>query len=184
MIALKKALKILGLSVIMLILLRGVIYRLAIKYKETGSRTEVVITNPGLIKKIDGRFNSPQNAKDIVDIADKITNELLSFSSDKVSKDPNVLVDSKKANCVGYSSMFNSIANYLIVKSNLQGVIIAEHKVGRLELLGLDLHPYLDNPFYKDHDYNIVTDTKAGEKITIDPSVSDVFGIRRIAVAK
>jgi len=90
------------------------------------------------------------------------------------------LIETKKANCRGYSAMFNSIANYLIIKNNLQTEYKAEHKIGEIKFLGIDVHQYFDCPFYKDHDFNELRNLFTGEKLSIDPTVSEYLWIETV----
>ena len=165
-----------------LILFRGIIFRLAVKYNEIGTRPEIALTNKKLIDKIDiESTNKIIEAKLILEIADEITKKELKFTTKKSSNNPNELVNTNLANCVGYSAMYNSIANYLINKNDLHNEIVAEHKIGQLELLGFNLHDYFENPFFNDHDFNEITNKVTGEIFLIDPSVSDYLWIKRVA---
>ncbi|MBL7794343.1 MAG: hypothetical protein JNK77_18570 [Saprospiraceae bacterium] len=178
----KKALKIIGVLFLMLILFRGSMYRIIIKYNEVGTRPEIEITNINLIEKIESKSaNKKIGFKEIVDVAIEITNKELSFTTNRASNNPNELMNTKQANCVGYSAMFNSIALYLIRKNELQNEIEAEHKIGQLELFGINLHQYFENPFFRDHDFNEIIDKKNGNTILIDPSLSDYLCINRVA---
>ena len=178
----KKALKIIGVSILILILFRGIIFRLVIKYNEIGSRPEIEITNSNLIEEIESNSENREiDLKEILEIADKITKEELKFTTNQASNNPNELMYTNQANCVGYSAMFNSITNYLIRKNKLQDEIEAEHKIGQLELFGINLHQFFESPFFRDHDFNEITNKKTGEKIFIDPSVSDYLRIKRVA---
>ena len=178
----KKALKIVGALILMLALFRGTVFRFAIKYNEVGSRPGIEVTNSKLIEKI--KINTKNREIDlsgILKIADKLTKEELKFTKNRVSNNPNKLIDTNQANCVGYSAMFNSIANYLINKNKYENEIEVEHKIGQLELFGINLHQFFESPFFRDHDYNEITDKNTGKKILVDPVVSDYLRIKRVA---
>jgi len=177
----KKFLQIIVFSILVLILFRGTIYRFFIEYTEIGKREKLEITDEKLIQKIKNKSANRQlNLKSIVNIASEITREELSFTTNRISNNPNVLINLKQANCVGYSAMFNSIANYLISKNELQDEIEAEHKIAQLSILGINLHQFFDSPFFADHDFNEVKNIKTNELISIDPSVNDYLRINRI----
>lgn len=179
----KKIFKIIGILILALILFRGVIYRLLIKYNEIGTRTEIKITSRKLIEIIETKSaNRKLDLEKIVDIADKITNEELEFTTSRASNNPNMLINSKQANCVGYAAMFNSITNYLIRKNKLQNDIKAEQKIGQLTLFGINLHQYFESPFFRDHDFNEIIDKKTGKIIAVDPSLSDYLWIKKVAL--
>jgi len=151
----KKTLKIIGISILILILFRGFFYRLLIKYSEIGIRTEIKITHQDLIKKIETKSADKKiDVEKIISIANSITNEELRFTGSRASRNPNELINTNRANCTGYSAMFNSIANYLIHKNELEKKIEARHLIGRLEFLGIDLHQFFESPFFRDHDFN------------------------------
>jgi len=134
------------------------------------------------MERIERKSKDKKNdLKSIVEVADEITTTELKFTTNRASNNPNELINTKQANCVGYSAMFNSITNYLIRKNELQNEIEAEHKIGQLELFGINLHQYFESPFFRDHDFNEITDKKTGNKISIDPSVSDYLWINRIS---
>ncbi len=177
-----KTLKIIGISVLILFLFRGFIYRFFIKYNDLGTRPEIEITNRNLIEIIERKAaKRKMDLKEIVEIAGEITKEELKFTTNQVSNNPNELIKTKQANCVGYSAMFNSIVNYLVKSSELQNEIDAEHKIGQLETFGINIHQYFESSFFRDHDFNKITNKRTGEIISIDPSVSDYLWIKRIA---
>ena len=179
----KKKLKILGILFIVLIAFRGSIYRLIISYDDIGNRQNVQLTNEKLISKINHNISNINiDLNTIVEVANQITNEELSFTMSESSNNPNEIFDEKKANCVGYSSLFNSITTYIIFKNNLQDEIVAEHKIGEIYLFGVNLHQFFESQFFKDHDFNEIRNQKSGEQIFIDPSLSDNFRINRINV--
>ena len=178
----KKAIWIISISIMILALFRGIFYRLIVNYNDIGYRTTIAITNQELIDNIKQlSANSAPDIYEIAEISDIITRETLSFHFGNSSNDPNALIDTKQANCVGYSALFNSVANYLIAEHDLQDEIKAVHKIGQLDFLGIDIHQFSDNPFYKDHDYNEIINIKTDEIIAIDPTVSDYLRIKTIS---
>jgi len=179
----KKLLKIFVLIILSLILLRGIIYRQIIKYKSVGVRNEIVLTNQELIKRIENNINDDQiSIKKIVNIARNITSKELKFTSKKTSVNPNKIGINSSTNCVGYSATFNSIVNYLIKKNHLEKSIKATHEIGKMELLGNDIHQYFKSPFFKDHDFNKVVNLETGETILIDPTINDYLGIKTVSL--
>ena len=178
----KKAVKIIGLSILILVLFREMVFRKTIKYVEIGSRPEIEITNGKLIEKIERNSeNKDFDLQEICELAADITKEELEFTTNRASNNPNELINTHQANCVGYSAMFNSIANFLIRKNKLTGEIEAKHRIGKLEIFGINLHQYFQSPFFKGHDFNEVTNKTTGERVFIDPSVSDYLLIKRVA---
>ena len=90
----------------------------------------------------------------------------------------------KKANCIGYSSLFNSIVEHLIKEQNAENDYRARHLIGRLEFVGFDLHQLFKDPFFQDHDYNEIENIHTKERIYVDPSLSDYFRINRVSSTK
>lgn len=179
--SMKKRFKIIGIVVLLLILFRGIIFRSVVKYSDIGTRSEITITNQKLIKRIeDHSKNKPINQKNIIEIAKEITTDELQFTIKKTSNNPNALININQTNCVGYSAMFNAIANYLIKTHGLQHEIKAQHKIGQLEVFGLNIHQYFKSSFFKDHDFNEIIFKKTNDTISIDPSLSDYLWINRI----
>ena len=173
-----RALKFIAIAILLIILFRGMIFRSLISYTSIDTRERIEITNSNFLDKIKSKSTkSTIEIEDIIKIARSITNEELSFSKGQVSRDPNELIMTHRANCIGYSAMFNSIANYLIKKNGLKNKFEAKHRIGRLELLGLNLHQLFDSPFFKEHDFNEIINLQTSEVISIDPSVSDYMWI-------
>ena len=175
----KKTVQIGGLICLLAVLFRGPVFRLAIGYTEIGSRPAIKITNKDLLQKIKDKAAGKQiDADEVIRIATEITTEELHFTTDQASNDPNVLVKTNKANCVGYSALFNSVANELIREQGLAGRVTAEHKIGKLDLFGMDLHQFFAGSFFKDHDFNLVVSSE--REVAVDPSVCDYFWIEEV----
>jgi hypothetical protein len=178
----KKTLKIIGISILILILFRGFIYRLLINYNEIGERAVIEITNQELINKIESKSTSREiDFEEIISIANSITIEELRFTGNRASNNPNELMNSRQANCIGYSAMFNSIANYLIKENGLSQEIESRHKISQLDLLGINLHQFFENSFFRDHDFNEIENLKTGEIMSVDPSANDYLGIKKVS---
>lgn len=122
--------------------------------------------------------------EEIAKIATGITGEELQFTMDHVSSNPNELIHANRANCVGYSAMFNSIANYLIRTNKLESEMEATHKIGKLSFWEFDLHQLFNSAFFRDHDFNELKNKKTGKVIFVDPSVNDYLMVTRITKGK
>ena len=79
--------------------------------------------------------------------------------------------------------MFNAIAIYMIQEEDLDKEYEIQHKIGKLEFIGIDLHQYSDSPFLKDHDYNIILNKVTKEEVAIDASVSDYLWVKKVRAA-
>lgn len=182
---LKKALKILGLVICLVLLFKGWIYRCTVTYREIGQRQIILLQDSGTIADIRNLRNDRElSLEEIVEISLSVTNARLRFTSGKVSSNPNTVVGIGKANCVGYSALFSSIANQLFRKQRSGQSFRARHLVGRLYFFGVDVHPFFSSPFFRDHDFVEIEDVSIGEKIFVDPVVCDYLGIKRVTCNK
>ena len=118
-----------------------------------------------------------KNIEDIIYNAIDLTTHRLSFASQKTEVDPNLSFHGRQAHCVGYAAFFATACNFLIEKNGLQEEWKAEHIRGRIEFLGIDLHQFSADPFFRDHDFNLVENRRTGERYLVDASVRDVLGI-------
>ena len=169
-----------------LILTRGLIYRLSMNYIKLAERTEIRVVESELSEIIESnrKEETELSIEQIIRISTKLTNKTLKFSMTKVSNDPNVLIETRLANCVGYASFFRTVANKLVKDEGLEDKYVIKHWKGGLELYGVDVHQYFASSFFKDHDFIEVQNLETGEKIHIDPSVSDYLKIDRIRSKK
>ena len=174
----KKVLKKIGIALLLILLFRGFLYRQTIHYTPIKERKSIPLTNQKIITSIQIEVkNKPLDLPTIARIATKITTSHLQFTFQKVSNNPNKIAVTGKANCVGYSAMFSSIANYLIRASKLEKQLEVKHLVGKLDFLSINLHQFFTDSFYQDHDYNVIEDKITGSTILIDPSIEDYLWI-------
>lgn len=164
---------------------RGSIFRQLITYHPTGERGTYQLKNKDLIDLLDSA--SVQAAlpslPEIVKGALSFTGNALSFAATGTSNDPNVLMFSGRAHCVGYASFFTSICNFWLKHSNYEDEFIARHRVGQLHFLGIDIHKYFKSPFFKDHDFVTIEDRHTGEVIfTVDPTIYDYLAIKYVTL--
>lgn len=80
--------------------------------------------------------------------------------------------------------MFSAIADYLIKRYGLQDRYEVDHLVGHLRFLGINLHNFINNPFFRDHDFNSIKDLRTGEAIYVDPSIYDFLRIKKVSIRK
>ena len=179
---LKRTVAIIGIILLMIFGLRGWLFRTTVHYQKISERPSFHQIDENVLSIIDQQRNSKtlNQINPILKIAKKITNKTLSFSTGNVSENPNQIVKTGKANCVGYAALFASISNQLIQENNLGKKFEVLHVVGQLDFLGYDLHQINNDPFFANHDYCEVKNKVSGESFYIDPTVSDYFWIDRI----
>ncbi len=177
----KKIIKYIGIIIILLILFRGFLYRTLVNYSKIEIRNNIELTDKNLIEKINEQTeNKTLSIEEIIELSNRMTSEELNFTFDKISSNPNLVSELKKANCIGYSSLFNSIGNYIIGKQKLTDKYEFKHLVGKLDFFGLDIHKLFNSPFFKDHDFNEIKNKLTNEKIYVDPSVRDYLRIDNV----
>lgn len=168
---------------ILLLIFKGFLYRNLITYTKIGSRKNYKITNEKIIQNIEEYIKDKElTIDDIIEISNKITSEKLKFATKKTSNNPNINFEIKKADCIGYSSLFNTVGNYILQQQNLSETYEFKHVVGKMKFLGYDIHNMFKKPFFKYHDYNEVVNKKTGEKQYTDPSLYDYTWIDRVTV--
>lgn len=167
-------------------LFKGTIFRLVITYKSVGLKINYVASELNLTSKIDD-FIKIHNDFDIEVILQEtldFTNEQLHFTFSKNDNDPNKLIISKSANCVGYATFFSSTFNYIINKYKLSHTWKASPQKGQLYFFNTNFHNYIKSPFFKDHDFVIIENLKTGQELAVDPTINDYFGIEDITYKK
>lgn len=174
----KKTFLIIGLFLGAIFLFKGEIYRIFIGYKSVGERAGNEIQNSDLLQLL--QANKHDSIEEIIDFARKTTNEHLAFSTGNCSRNANEVFEDGKANCIGYSALFNAIVSYQIKQQNLEKKYRTKHLVGKLEFLGFDLHKLFENSFFKEHDFNMIEHIPTGKRIYLDPSVSDYLRIDEV----
>lgn len=176
-----KIFKVLVIVIILLILFRGWIYRNTIQYSRIGQREKIEINNLKLKTLINNEINDRKlSLEEIIEISNRITTEKLNFTFEKSFTNTNDVFLNGKANCIGYSAVFNSIGEYIISEQNYKDKYQFNHLKGKLDLFGFDIHSIFDSPFFKDHDFNEIVNKISGDKTYIDPSVNAYLKIGKI----
>ena len=164
--------------------LRGNIYRTFIKYEPIKERKGYTVRDHKLIHYIENRVNGHEllTIKSILDKSRELTDAKLQFTSSRCDVDPNKSFHTLKTHCVGYAHFFEASCNYLIRKSELSGIWEAKTYAAKLYFWGVNIHPYFDSPFFKDHDFVIIENISTHEKICIDPTISDYLDIDEVSI--
>jgi hypothetical protein len=156
-----------------------------VTYKSVKIRTNYLAKNIKLTDYIDANTDkqTDPDIKQIIKLGLSITSRKLNFTADKNDTDPNKLIISKTAHCVGYASFFATTCNYLLEKYNLSDTWTAKPQVGQLDFLGTNIHIYFTK-FFKDHDFVTIENKKTGEILSVDPTVNDYLRIDFITYNK
>ncbi len=166
------------------LLFRGPLYRFSVAYQSIGPRTNYPATGLQLLQHLEqnASFSDVPTTKDIIHRALSITSEKLHFTGVAYAIDPNRVIHTRTAHCIGYAAFFATTCNYLFEKNGLENTWIAEPQKGQLYLFGQNVHPYISTPFFKDHDFVIILNKVTGEVMAVDPTVDDYLGIGRVAI--
>ncbi len=148
-------------------------------YKSLGQRTSYEAKDSELIDFIEGRTDNQENldVEEVIELALDLTTEQLNFTSSKNHNDPNKLIHSKTAHCVGYASFCSTAINYLLKKYELDNDWQAKPQIGQLYLFGTNVHHYFESAFFKDHDFVLIENKSTGEVFAVDPSLDDYLFI-------
>lgn len=122
--------------------------------------------------------------KQIIKLALAITSEKLTYTPEKNDIDPNLLITSQKAHCVGYAAFFTTTCNYLLAKYNLSKQWTVKSRIGQLYFLGTNIHPYFHSSFFKDHDFVTIVNKETGEIFAVDPTFKDYLSIDYVSFGK
>ena len=165
---------------------RGWFYRHLVTYKSVGPGPNYLAKDKNLIDYVDANTNeqTDPNIKQIVKLGLSITSKQLNFTANKNDIDPNKLITSKTAHCVGYASFFITTCKYLLKKYQLEDKWIVQQQIGQLYFLGTNVHKYFNSSFLKDHDFVTIENKKTGEIIAVDPTVNDYLFINYITYVK
>ncbi|SHF51817.1 hypothetical protein [Dysgonomonas macrotermitis] len=160
---------------------RGALYRVAVSYKEDGSRKNYKVKDKNFAMYIEDNISdAPNDIESIIDLSQEITSKALEFSLEAKENDPNKTVLLRRANCIGYAAFTAATGNYLIDKYKLSEVWEAKPVKGKLFIFGQDAHKKTKMKSFKDHDFVIFKNKVTKREIAVDPTVEDKFGIKRI----
>lgn len=168
------------------ILFRGWFYRHLVTYKSIEHRTNYSASDKILTDYIDANIDTQTDLdiKKIIKHGLSITSSQLNYTADKNDTDPNKLITSKKAHCVGYATFFATTCNYLIDKHKISDTWIAKPRIGQLYFLGTNIHNYFKTSFFKDHDFVTIENKTTGEIFAVDPTINDYLLIDFITYSK
>lgn len=171
-----------AITLLLIFLFRGIIYRSCVRYDIVGERQFAEITDRDLVLKIRKRIEDKElNLKEIMEVSRRITDHSLSFTTRKSSNETNAVYRAGKANCVGYAALYAAVIDF-IAKEQGQTLQVSQ-LVGKLEFLGWDIHSIFGNhPFFQDHDFVEIQGPGTDAYYYVDPSMSDYFGIRFVSL--
>ncbi len=162
---------------------RSWIYQRLFSYKNIGEKNNIEAQSTYLIDYINEETSGfqPENINDIIEKSLQITSKKLSFEQAKNDIDPNKLIRTENAHCVGYSAFFNTTCSYLLKKYHFSDDWNCKHLVGKIYCMNTDIHPYFKSGFFRDHDFNIIFNKKDPDKTYYtDPTLFDYSRIKYV----
>ena len=164
-------------------LFRGWLYRHLVKYQSIGLRANYLAHTHNLIVYIDTNTgHEPRlDIKAVIKIALSLTSKQLNFTTGNNANDPNILIDTKTANCIGYAAFCATTCNCLFKKYELFDWE-AKPQIGQLYLMGTNVHQFFSSPFFKDHDFVLIVNKTTGETLAVDPTLNDYLYIDFVAI--
>jgi hypothetical protein len=186
MIFLKRAFVIITILITAGILFRGWFYRQSVTYKSIGLRTNFSAKDKKLITYIEDSMDNKidPTIEQIIELGLSLTSNRLNYTANKNDIDPNKLISSNTAHCVGYATFFATTCNYLLQKHHLSDRWSAKPQIGQIYFLGTNIHNYFNSPFFKDHDFVTIENKTTGEILAVDPTVNDYLFIDFIKYTK
>lgn len=168
------------------LLFRGWFYRNLVTYKSVGHRNISLVTEKDLEEYLEESINKQtgHDVEQIIKLGLSITSKQLHFTVNKNEIDPNKLLYTKRAHCVGYASFFATTCNYLFKKFKFSDNWIVKQQIGQLYFLGINIHNYFNSSFFKDHDFVTIENKTTGEIYAVDPTVNDYLCIDFITYTK
>ncbi|MEO5643771.1 MAG: hypothetical protein ABIQ40_00295 [Bacteroidia bacterium] len=162
-----------------------------LSYSIIKEKKGIELSNDSLQRIIKGciEINPEIGIDSLVDFILAMTSSKLSFTFDKCDSNPELLVKSKKANCVGYAAYFNSLMNYALQQKNFPEKYSCHHYVGKIFYDETNANRLFNNdPFFRDHGFNRIessVDSESDTKnISVDPGLFEYAGVKRIKTRK
>jgi len=169
-----------------ILLFRGWFYRQMVTYRSLGQRPDHAATDEdllGLINESAPELTDP-DIVEVIRLALAITAHQLNFTAQNNHTDPNKLISSRTAHCVGYAAFFATTCNVLLAKYDLGQHWRAIPQVGQLHVFGTNVHRYVSTPFFKDHDFVTIENSATGEIFAVDPTLKDYLFIDFVTYEK
>ncbi len=165
-----------------LFLFRGGLFRFMVSYENSGTGMSYQATSSDLIKYLDENGSTQLNIDQIIVTSLDLTADKLRFTADANDNNPNDLITTETAHCVGYATFCATACNYLLRQNSLNDTWKAQAHKGQLYVFGKNVHQFFDSPFFKDHDFVIIENTTTGATIAVDPSVYDYLWVEKVTL--
>ena len=168
---------------VLMVLMRGPLYRSLFSYKDCGERDSFSITSKFLLAYIDSvaDMDNVESVGQIAELSNKITSAQLSFQATRSEINPNKLFPNKSTHCVGYSAFYAAVCNYLLSKNGFGAAWHCQAHCGEIHFLGYNVHHLFDSAFFANHDFNIVRGGSDAEIYFTAPTLYDYLGMSGVS---
>lgn len=173
----KKKLSVYFLIAFSIILLRGKIFNLLIKYEVDVEIPTVELTDPYWIDEINniGLSNSPEGILEFNDRVLQLVASKLRFGKNQTIHNPNDFREST-AHCVGYAALNASLLDYFYKSTEYE----ISHVRGRVYFLGFDLTKLSKSKFWRNHDFVRIKNKHTNHVYYSDGPIFEYLRISRI----
>jgi hypothetical protein len=124
-------------------------------------------------------FNDKELKTVLSDDIDRLLKLSLKQTSDSLEFAVKNDFNKNQANCIGYAVYYVEVLNAHLLNNNITEWQV-KPVVGQLRVANINIHDYINSPFFKDHDYVSVVNKTTGQEILIDPSLYDYTGIYKV----
>jgi hypothetical protein len=171
------------LIVLLVLVFRGALYRVLVSYEKCGNRKSYELTSEILRQYLDSIVTDQPvtNVEQIVLLANEITADQLTYTTKNAEENPSKLFPLGATHCVGYSAFYATICNYLLVRYGYEHEWHCYTHYGHIHLMGYNLHNAFGSPFFANHDYNSIRNSKGTDIYFTDPTLYDYSGIVMIS---
>lgn len=165
-------------------LMKGIIYRMAIKYEDGGGRKSYELKDEKLTAYINQSLPNDESLDDnmdietVIDLSLAITTDALDFSDVYNDNEPLKAFENGGANSVGYAAFTAATANYLLKRFGMDKEWDVKPKKGKLYLFGNNMSKKAKEGWFKDHDFVVFKNKNTKEEIYVDPTAFDYLGVR------
>ena len=74
--------------------------------------------------------------------------------------------------------------NYALLQKPYSNKYKCRHYVGKIYFAGQNINALFNDPFFKDHDFNIIKSADGKEEIAVDPSLYEYLNVKRVVVKR
>lgn len=157
-----------------------------LSYSILRERKDAAFENDSLQKQITDWLDAHENGSmdSLAAFLLDMTSENLRFTFGKCPSDAKGVLKSGTANCIGYAALFNGLMRFSIKKKGWSGQYECRHYVGKIWYGEEEVNAYFNDPFFKDHDFNVIRNKQTGKELAVDPSLYEYLGIRWVKLKK